>query len=378
MKLSVEDSVRKRMAIQNLSIEFNYAKTSEDGYTYFKLNVTKNLSDFKEGDSLILHKGEYKAGQECTLYDFDEDDNIIISVYTPSSIINKEMWSGKDLILDKNSVDLRQNVYSNFYYPLNSELEYWGEQLINNVKDVELVNKDECNEDLKETEEFFSLSFTEKQREAILNSMAAKDYYLIQGPPGTGKSFVLATIILEEIGYFNNRVAIIGPNHLAINNALMQLIKIEPSYSNSCVKVGQPYNGKGLEIKRDNKTYKIHNLNRIPTDVFNKYEDGIACGLTPHSLYTKRARGLEYDTLIIDEAGQVTIPLALMAMQNGKKVILAGDHKQLSPIIVSDKIPDKLKKSIFQRLMNDNNHTLLEITFIMQEPICNFVSDLFY
>ena len=93
MKLPVEDRVRKRKAIQNLSIDFNYAKTSEDGYTYFKLNATKNLSDFKEGDSLILHKGEYKAGQECTLSEFDEDDNIIISVYTPSSIINKEMWS---------------------------------------------------------------------------------------------------------------------------------------------------------------------------------------------------------------------------------------------------------------------------------------------
>ena len=67
-------------------------------------------------------------------------------------------------------------------------------------------------------------------------------------------------------------------------------------------------------------------------------------GLTPHSLYTSRARGLECDTLIIDEAGQMTIPLALMGMLKTKKVIFAGDHKQLPPIVSSDKIKSNLKQ----------------------------------
>ena len=102
------------------------------------------------------------------------------------------------------------------------------------------------------------------------------------------------------------------------------------------------------------------------------------CGLTPHSLYTSRARGLQCDTLIIDEAGQMTIPLALMGMIKAKKVILAGDHKQLPPIISSEKVRDEMKLSAFQALMTEDNYTMLDVSFRMCEPICNFVSELFY
>jgi superfamily I DNA and/or RNA helicase len=101
-------------------------------------------------------------------------------------------------------------------------------------------------------------------------------------------------------------------------------------------------------------------------------------GLTSHSLYTRRAQGLECDTLIIDEAGQMTIPLALMGMIKAKKVIFAGDYKQLPPIVSSVEIDDEMKQSVFQSLITDQNCTMLNVSFRMCEPICNFVSELFY
>lgn len=107
-------------------------------------------------------------------------------------------------------------------------------------------------------------------------------------------------------------------------------------------------------------------------------EGGWIIGLTPHSLYTSRARHLECDTLIIDEAGQVPIPLGLMGMIKAKKVIFAGDYKQLSPIVSSTDISETMSKSIFQRLATDDNCTMLDFTFRMCEPICNLVSELFY
>jgi superfamily I DNA and/or RNA helicase len=74
----------------------------------------------------------------------------------------------------------------------------------------------------------------------------------------------------------------------------------------------------------------------------------------------------------------MTIPLALMGMIRAKKVILAGDHKQLPPIVSSEDVNENMKKSIFQALITEKNCTMLDTSFRMCEPICDFVSDLFY
>ena len=128
----------------------------------------------------------------------------------------------------------------------------------------------------------------------------------------------------------------------------------------------------------DGEEKEIENIHFLNTSFFNTFEHGWVIGMTPHSLYTSRARGLECDTLVIDEAGQMTIPLALMGMIKAKKVIFAGDHKQLPPIISSEDISEKMKQSAFQTLMTDKNCTMLDVSFRMCEPLCEFVSDIFY
>jgi superfamily I DNA and/or RNA helicase len=128
----------------------------------------------------------------------------------------------------------------------------------------------------------------------------------------------------------------------------------------------------------DGKEMKIENILRLNTTAASNSGFAWVIGLTPHCLYTSRARGLECDTLIIDEAGQMTIPLALMGMIKAKKVILAGDHKQLPPIVSSEDIKPELKQSVFQALMSEHNCTMLDTSFRMCEPICGYVSELFY
>lgn len=44
-------------------------------------------------------------------------------------------------------------------------------------------------------------------------------------------------------------------------------------------------------------------------------------------------RRVEFDTVIIDEAIQISTPLGLLAMANAKKWVLVGDHKQLLPVL---------------------------------------------
>ena len=387
MSLPIKDRIRKRKAIQDVYLDKEYRERSEEGDILLKIKVDVNLSDFKEGEQLILHKEDKVSGIKCFLYAFEGEDIIIIDVYPsdmPNSIDELETYYDIPLQLDKNLVDLREHVFYKFLAVLKNDSEFWNQCLVNNPIPPTFENKEKCAEELDDTIEnynqFFkeaNVSFLTKQREAIVNSIAAKDYYLIQGPPGTGKSFVLSWIILEEIMYLHHKVIVIGPNHMAINNTLGQFAKTLPTYPN-IIKVGQSYNAPLIKVMAEDEERGIENINRINTSYFNNFEHEWVIGLTPHSLYTSRAESLKCDTLIIDEAGQMTIPLGLMGMIKAEKVILAGDHKQLPPIISSDEIKEEMKQSVFQCLITEENCTMLDVSFRMCEPICNFVSDLFY
>ena len=376
MKLSVDERVRKRKAIKDVTWDRDFEERSPERDMLFRLHFTNNLSDFKEGEALLLHREQYKDGINCTLYKFENDQTIIISVFSlPRDF---EDYYDEKLILDKNCVDLRENVFSNFLAEIPYDTVFWDKSLINNNHVPIMENISTYTEELEDTLKNWEInSLTEKQKEAIINSMASKDYYLIQGPPGTGKSFVLGLIILEEILYFKHRVIVIGPNHLAINNVLEQVLKLAPGCLN-IIKVGQAYNAPTLKVKYNDKESEIINVPRLNVEFIKSYEDPLLLGLTPHSFYTSRARELDCDTLIIDEAGQMPIPLALMGMIKAKKVILSGDHKQLPPIVVSDKNPERMKTSIFQRLITEDNCTMLDVSFRMCKEICDFVSELFY
>lgn len=384
MKLSVDERVRKRKAIKSVYLDQDYYETSPEQNRQLKISFGVNLSDFKEGECLILHKEGIDCGIECTLVSFEGDNEIIIEVFPPKIPSDLETYYNRPLILDKDVVDLRTNVFNIFLAQLQYKTEdnFWENLILNQRLEPCFDENEEYEKLLDETIECFNLKLLPKQKEAILNSIKAKDYYLIQGPPGTGKSYVLGIIMLEEIYDFKHDVIVIGPNHLAVNNALGQLLRLRPASDGSMMKVGQSYQAPTLQIEKDGQIHKIFNfsyLNVVKLKEIQREKKGNwLVGLTPHALYTSRARGLECDTLIIDEAGQMTIPLALMGMIKAKKIIFAGDHKQLPPIISSDKIRDEMKVSAFERLISDKNCTMLDTSFRMCEPICNFVSDLFY
>ena len=380
MDLPVKERIRKRKTIENVFLDENSSgyKFTEENKIKLYISFEKNLSDFKEGDALILHDGAPTIGIKCTLNEIVDDNNIVLEVFPPNLTHPLDRFYKKPLFLDKDCVDLRENVFFKFLSDLKYDKEYWHDSILNNPHAPTMEDMEKCVEELEDTCTNFELKLLDKQREAILNSMAAKDYYLVQGPPGTGKSFVLSIIILEELAFFKHKVIVIGPNHMAINNTLEQVLRLVPTAASILCKVGQLYNAPKLEVEYEGETYRIKNLFSIDVDHAEDAEFSWAIGLTPHSLYTRRADLLECDTLIIDEAGQMTIPLALMGMIRAKKVILAGDHKQLPPIISSDEISEEMKRSVFQTLMTEENCTMLDISFRMCEPICNFVSDLFY
>ena len=379
MSLPIKDRIRKRKSIDSVFLKrFESLERNEDNKIKLSISFEKNLADFKEGDAVVLHEGSPTFGIKATIYSVVDDNNITLEVYPPNLPIHYDGFFDKPLQLDKDCVDLRESVYYKFLAELSYETKFWQELILNNPHTPQLEDLEKCCEELDDTCKNFQLKLLPNQREAILRSMASKDYYLMQGPPGTGKSFVLSVIIIEEIAYFNHKVVVVGPNHMAINNTLEQALKLAPTYSQVFFKVGQSYNAPNYVASFEGKEYKIENNIRIDTTKANTANFPWLIRLTPHSLYTSRANYLECDTLIIDEAGQMTIPLALMGMIKAKKVILAGDHKQLPPIISSEEVRKEMRQSAFQKLMTKDNCTMLDVSFRMCEPICNYVSELFY
>ena len=378
MKLPINDRIRKRKAIKDVFLDRGYREMSDENFVLLKVSMGVNLADFKEGEGLLLHKEGTSIGIKCALNSFIGDEGIILEVFPPKMPANLEDYFDVPLILDRDLVDLRDSVYYSFLSSLNNDPDFWEHCLLNDPHSPKIEDRDKSEEAL---DDVFQIELLPAQREAIVNSLAANDYYLIQGPPGTGKSFVLSLIIFLEIVVKFHKIVIIGPNHMAINNTLQQVYDRFAPLKDVIpmplvAKVGQSYNRPLLKDEEGN--FLVDNVNYLNVPYVNSTELPGVIGITPHSLYSRRGRGLKCDTLIIDEAGQMTIPLALMGMIKAEKVILAGDHKQLPPIITSEEVPDYMQKSAFEALMTDDNYTLLDTSFRMCEPLCEYVSDLFY
>lgn len=87
----------------------------------------------------------------------------------------------------------------------------------------------------------------------------------------------------------------------------------------------------------------------------------------------------KFDVAIIDEASQATIPSVLIPIAKAHRFILAGDHKQLPPTIISDKAQD-LEKTLFEELIKiyPFKSQLLNVQYRMNSLLMKFPNAEFY
>ncbi len=225
---------------------------------------------------------------------------------------------------------------------------------------------------------------------------------LIQGPPGTGKTFLIAQIV-EALVSMGLKVFICAFSHRAINNALNacvrktsidQVVKIGGEYTNedldervgsdaACNVVGMTafaafklralmirkilkrggYNRPAIPKVRDEKYWR--ELDRYTKAIF---EAGI------------QDKSPEYDVVIFDEASQLLIHHALMAMPCAKRYIFVGDHQQMPPVIQGYHKGNPVNQSVFSYLLDyypGLNHVLDE-TRRMNNAITAFPSSEYY
>ncbi len=181
-----------------------------------------------------------------------------------------------------------------------------------------------------------------------------------------------------------------------LNRLLLQKIELNVESENlekSILQINQnlsqskeeliPIRNKQLALSED----KNQALKNIEIKILNENFTILTTNLrTANSIFDN----FNFDLTIMDEAGAIDLPSAVMVLIRSSKVIFVGDHKQLSPII-SDNSEElksflrehpKIKYSIFEILYKSNYEKdrliMLENQYRMKREIANFISTQFY
>jgi superfamily I DNA and/or RNA helicase len=101
---------------------------------------------------------------------------------------------------------------------------------------------------------------------------------------------------------------------------------------------------------------------------------------TPIGLYGEGLHKMTFQTLVIDEAGQCIEPLAWCIFPLAEKFVLAGDHLQLPPTVLSEEAARLgLNVSILEVAVQSVKNTfLLDTQYRMRQAIAGFSSQYFY
>lgn len=238
-----------------------------------------------------------------------------------------------------------------------------------------------------------SLGFTPSQLQAW-RAIRSQRVTAVWGPPGTGKTHFLASTILGLIEAHARagkpfRVLVTAFTHAAIENVLLKIVnrQAELPELKARPRLGKAKYWQGA--KTDIATVKEDNLADWLTEA-----DHAILGATPYSSLKKRQELPPFDLVVVDEASQVRVPEAAVAtllVGESGRLVLAGDHLQLPPIVAGqypEPPPEQplLHRSIFEAVCPRGPgrpaasklvRQLLE-NFRMNDVLTSFAANLLY
>jgi hypothetical protein len=230
------------------------------------------------------------------------------------------------------------------------------------------------------------LDFTPSQRDAY-RAIGRQRVTAVWGPPGTGKTHFLASTILglsqaHARARLPFRVLVSAFTHAATENLLRKIAELRPD---TCeLQVGKAKYWQGATAFAE----------IVPEDdlaVWLRENQHAVLGATLFSCLKKRDELPEFDLVVIDEASQVRAPEAAVAVSlvsDTGRLVLAGDHRQLPPIVAGvypAALPGEpvLHRSIFEAVYpRDGRESLLvrqlHENFRMNDVLTSFAAGLLY
>ena len=194
----------------------------------------------------------------------------------------------------------------------------------------------------------------------------------IQGPPGAGKTF-LGSYMIAELARAGKRVGVTAISHKVIANLLTKTHERLSDTSIACAHrvserpVEYP---PAIELLKDTKA------------AVSAVAAGSVVGGTAW-LWAANQMEQQLDYLFIDEAGQMSLAIALAAGRAAKIIILLGDPQQLEqPQLGSH--PEGAEIAALNHLLNGqatiptDRGIFIDQTWRLSPEICKFTSEQFY
>ena len=271
---------------------------------------------------------------------------------------------------------------------------------------------------------FKNKKLNESQQEAIAAISQNEELLIVHGPPGTGKTTTLVEAI-HQLVRRKEKVLVSAPSNAAVDNIVKGLIQ----QGINVVRVGnsskvdeaifkhtpegrlagsqqlkeikqlkiraEEFRRMALKYKRsfgkaerEQRNLLFKEVKNIRTEIkklqaYNEekiFTQAEVIAGTPIGIVDAGIDHLAFETLVIDEAGQCIEPLAWCILPFANKYVLAGDHWQLPPTVLSNEAARLgLNRSILEAAIPRVPAVyLLNVQYRMRKVIAGFSSSYFY